>query len=87
MRQARYRLNLANQCSASARSGWSLLFIWSFSFVWLNQTDQMNQINPPQSRPSRFSQTSGIAPEAFAQCREGRALGGVGVGSLVSGEW
>jgi hypothetical protein len=25
--------------ATSARSGWSLLFIWSVSFVWLNQTD------------------------------------------------
>jgi hypothetical protein len=25
--------------------GWSLLFIWSFSFVWLNQRNEMNQIN------------------------------------------
>ena len=88
MRQARYRLNLAKQCAANARSGWSLLFIWSFSFVWLNQTDQMNHINlrssrfSRQSRPSRLSQTSAIAPEAFAQCREGRALSGVGVSSL-----
>jgi hypothetical protein len=92
MRQARYRLNLARQYAASARSGWSLLFIWSFSFVWLNQTDQMNHINPRssrfprQSRPSRLSQTSAIAPEAFAQCREGCALGSVGVSSQVSGE-
>ena len=39
-------------------SGWSLLFIWSVSFVWLNQTDQagqMNQINPrPLSRVRSF---------------------------------
>ena len=39
--------------------GWSLLFIWSVSFVWLNQTDQidqidqMNQTNPHQSRLCR----------------------------------
>jgi hypothetical protein len=26
----------------SARNDWSLLFIWSVSFVWLNQTDQIN---------------------------------------------
>jgi hypothetical protein len=27
----------------SARSGWSLLFIWFVLFVWLNQTDQRDQ--------------------------------------------
>jgi len=54
--------------AASARTGWSLLFIWSFSFVWLNQTDQMNQINPRSSRfsrQSRLSQASAIAAETF----------------------
>jgi hypothetical protein len=31
----------------------SLLFIWSVSFVWLNQIDQMNQINPRVSLKAR----------------------------------
>jgi hypothetical protein len=59
---------MAEWRATSARIGWSLLFIWSVSFVWLNQTDeidQMNQINPPSSRPSRLSQTSAVAVEAF----------------------
>ena len=60
---------MAEWRATNARTGWSLLFIWSFSFVWLNQTDQMNQINlrsscfPRQSRPSRLSQASAIAAE------------------------
>jgi hypothetical protein len=37
------RREVAEWRATSARTGWSLLFIWSFSFVWLNQTDQMNQ--------------------------------------------
>jgi hypothetical protein len=57
--------------ATSANTGWSFLFIWSVSFVWLNQTDQidqMNQINPRSSRfsrPSPFSQASAIAAEAL----------------------
>lgn len=35
--------------------------------------------------PGHLRDESAIAPEAFAQCHEGRALGGVGVGSLGSG--
>jgi hypothetical protein len=63
---------MAEWRATNARTGWSLLFIWSFSFVWLNQTDQtdqMNQINlrssrfSRQSRPSRLSQASAIAAE------------------------
>ena len=48
----------------SERIGWSLLFIWSVSFVWLNQTDQidqMNQINPRSSRFSRQSRPSRLS--------------------------
>jgi hypothetical protein len=45
----------------SATASCSLLFIWSLSFVCLNQrdqTDQMNQINPRSSRLSRPSRVS-----------------------------
>ena len=48
-----------NRDALSARTGWSLLFIWFIWFVWLhetnqmNKTDQMNQINPRPFRQSR----------------------------------
>ncbi len=53
---------MAEWRATSARSGWSLLFIWSVWSVWLNQIDQMN---PRSSRPSRLSQTSATAAEPF----------------------
>ena len=62
------RREIAEWRATSAKSGWSLLFIWSVSFVWLNQidqTDQMNQINPRSSRQFRLSQTSATAAEPF----------------------
>ena len=37
--------------------------------------------------PSHLRAELANAPEAFAKCHEGRALGGVGVGSLGSGSW
>ena len=61
------RREMAEWRATSAKTGWSLLFIWSVSFVWLNQTDQidqMNQINPRPSRPSRqFSLALIIVPQ------------------------
>ena len=59
---------MAQWRATSATTGWSLLFIWFVSFVWLNQTDQMNQINPVSSRqsgPSCLGQASAIAAEAL----------------------
>ena len=49
-------------CGVAGEERWSLLFIWSVSFVWLNQidqTDQMNQINP---RPFRAVLLQGVFP-------------------------
>ena len=54
----------------SARTGWSLLFIW---FGWLketnqmNKTGQMNQINPHPSRRSRQPRSAIIMQAARIQ--------------------
>jgi hypothetical protein len=38
--------------------GWFLLFIWSVLFVWLNQTDQIDQMNQTNPHPSRLSRAT-----------------------------
>jgi len=60
---------MEDRAATSARTGWSLLFIWSVSFVWLNQTDQidqMNQINPSPSHSSRLSREA--IPQLLGAC-------------------
>ena len=57
-------------------TGRSLLFIWSVSFVWLNQTDQIDQMNHinhpllvPDVRLSKFCYAKMVFPQPVGSSR------------------